>query len=147
MEEERSAGAIVFYRAEKLLFLILHYSKGHWDFPKGHVEKGETDIAAMLRELKEETGIEDAKIVPKFRETINYFFTENGRKIKKQVVFFLVESGTNNVKLSHEHTDYAWLPYAEAMKKVTFNNARDVLKKAYEFLKQSSLSAFDCKHQ
>lgn len=142
MQEEYSAGAIVFYRSKQLLFLLLHYSKGHWDFPKGHVEPGETELAAMLRELEEETGITDVKILPKFREKIDYFFTENGKKIKKHVVFFLVESKTNQVRLSHEHTDYKWLCYEDAIKKVTFKNARDVLKKAYEFLKQSSLGDF-----
>jgi len=67
---------------------------------------------------------------------------ENGKKVRKQVVFFLVESKTKEVKLSFEHTDYAWLPYEKAIETLTFGNARKVLKKAYDFLKQRSLGDF-----
>jgi 8-oxo-dGTP pyrophosphatase MutT (NUDIX family) len=143
MEEEKSAGAVTFYREKgNIEFLLLHYGKGHWGFPKGHIEANETETQAMLRELEEETGIKDVKIIPNFRECITYFFMDNGKKIKKQVVFFLVESKTKDVKLSFEHTDYAWLPYKKAIETLTFGNARKVLKKAYDFLKQCSLGDF-----
>jgi len=125
-----------------LQFLLLHYSKGHWDFPKGHIEENESAEEAMLRELKEETGIASVKVIPGFEERITYFFKQNGETIKKEVIFFLVESATKGVRLSFEHIGYEWLPYKEAVKKVTFNNAKQVLKKAYEFLKQRSLGDF-----
>ena len=143
MEEEKSAGAVTFYKeGSNIEFLLLHYGKGHWGFPKGHIEANESEEQAMLRELEEETGISDAKIIPNFREHITYFFMENGKKIRKHVVFFLVESKTKEVKLSFEHTDYAWLPYEKAIETLTFGNARKVLKKAYDFLKQRSLGDF-----
>ncbi|MEM4662424.1 MAG: bis(5'-nucleosyl)-tetraphosphatase [Candidatus Diapherotrites archaeon] len=139
MNKEKSAGAVVFYGFDPRLYLLLHYSKGHWDFPKGHVEKNESDLEAMLRELKEETGISDVVVIPGFRETISYFFSENGRKVSKTVTLFLVKSKTQNVVLSSEHVGYAWLPYEEALKKITFKNAAEVLKKANDFLKQKRL--------
>jgi len=143
MREEKSAGAATFYIGENgPEFLLLHYGKGHWGFPKGHIEANETETQAMLRELEEETGIKGAKIIPNFRERITYFFMDNGKKIKKQVVFFLVESKTKDVKLSFEHTGYVWLPYEKAVETLTFGNARKVLKKAYDFVKQRSLGDF-----
>lgn len=143
MRNETSAGCIVFVRENsRMEFLLLHYSKGHWDFPKGHIEEDESAEQAMLRELKEETGIADVKIIPGFKEHITYFFRQNGETIKKLVIFFLVESRTKEVKLSFEHIGYEWLPYEEALRKATFDNAKQVLKKAYEFLKQRSLGDF-----
>src|SRR5687767_3658997 len=78
--EERSAGVVLF-RAERAappgddgrLFLLLDYGR-YWDYPKGHVEKGEDDVTAVLRELREETGIGDAQLVADFRHEITYFF-------------------------------------------------------------------------
>jgi len=62
MEEEKSAGAVTFYKeGSNIEFLLLHYGKGHWGFPKGHIEANESEEQAMLRELEEETGINDVK--------------------------------------------------------------------------------------
>ena len=69
--QERSAGTVIVCNGE---YLLLHYESGHWDFPKGKIEEGETPEQAALRELKEETGIEDAEILPGFTEGIKYFF-------------------------------------------------------------------------
>ncbi|MEM4598137.1 MAG: NUDIX domain-containing protein [Candidatus Diapherotrites archaeon] len=134
MRHEKSAGAIVFFGSMPRVFLVLHYAKGHWDFPKGHIEKGESEQEAMLRELQEETGLSGVNILDGFSERINYFFTENREKIKKDVVFFLVESKTKNIRLSDEHVGYEWLPYEEAFKRITFRNSAEVLKKAKDFV-------------
>ena len=62
---EKSCGIVLFYSDE---FLIIQHStesnelKGHWDFPKGHVEENETELETASRELKEETGIEDFRL-------------------------------------------------------------------------------------
>jgi hypothetical protein len=45
-----------------------------------------------------------------------------------------MESGTKDIKLSFEHVNFAWLTYEGAMEKLTFKNARDVLRKAQDFL-------------
>jgi bis(5'-nucleosidyl)-tetraphosphatase len=56
--DERSAGAVVFYEEPTgLQYLLLKYGAGHWDFPKGHIEKNENEMAAVLSEVKEDTGI------------------------------------------------------------------------------------------
>ncbi len=131
MKYERSVGAVVFYDGE---FLILKYGLGHWGLVKGNVEAGESEQDTVLRELKEETGITDAKIMPGFKETIHYYYTWEGERISKTVTYFLIKSETKNVTLSYEHDDYKWLPYEEAIKQVTHANVKKVLKKAKEYL-------------
>lgn len=89
----------------------------------------------VIRELKEETGITDARFIGDFREKISYFFKSGGKTIYKEVTFFLIETQESDVELSHEHTGYEWLNYKDAMERLTFNNAKNVLKKAHNFLK------------
>ena len=66
MLHEKSCGAIVYrkYHGNLEILLIKHVNSGHWSFPKGHVEAGETEVETALREIKEETGI-DVIIAPK----------------------------------------------------------------------------------
>ena len=139
---EKSAGAVIF-RKEKgqILFLLLHYpalshraEKSYWDFPKGHIEKGEKLEETVRREVKEETGLEDIKFIKGFKETIRYFFRFQGKNILKFVTFFLVETKTKEIKISFEHNGYQWLDYKNALERLKFKNAKEVLKKANEFL-------------
>ena len=136
MAKEKSCGTIVLKRQKdgSVKYLLLHYSAGHWDFPKGHQEKNEKEEQTALRELKEETGIEDIEIVEGFKETIKYFYRKAEEVIYKEVVFFLVQSATEHVDISSEHTGYAWTSYEHAQKRLTFNTAKDLLRKANQFL-------------
>lgn len=135
MPKEKSCGAIVFKKQKDgIKYLLLHYGAGHWDFPKGRQEKKETEEQAALREIKEETGIEDVEFVKGFNEKINYFYKQGKDAIFKEVVFFLAQSATDEVKLSFEHIGYAWLSYENAYKKLTFNNAKELLRKTNQFL-------------
>jgi len=131
MIEETSAG-IVLFRKEKLkkLFLLLHYPSGHWDFVKGKMEEGESTHQTAIRETKEETGITDITFLENFEEWIEYNFQYQGELVNKKVVFFLAETKTEEVKISHEHQNYAWMDYNTSMEKTTFDNAKTVLTKA-----------------
>lgn len=132
MIREKSAGAIVYNNGK---FLLLHYAAGHWDYPKGHVEKGEDEKETARRELEEETGIKDLYFVKDFKETIKYFFRRGKELVHKQVNFYLAETKTKEVKIrTKEHQGYEWLPYKEAIQRVTYQNAKDVLRKANESL-------------
>jgi 8-oxo-dGTP pyrophosphatase MutT (NUDIX family) len=134
MLTEKSCGAVVFKKDSEINYLLLQYEAGHWDFVKGNVEKGETEQETAVRELREETGISNARFMDGFRERISYYYKRQGTTVFKEVVFFLMESGTKEVKLSFEHVNFAWLTYDGAMEKLTFKNARDVLRKAQDFL-------------
>ena len=136
MNKESSAGAVVFRKGKETVYLILKYEEGHWDFPKGNIEEGETDEETIKREVMEETGIDDIAIIKEFREKIHYFYMLNDELVSKEVVFHLAETEKDKIKLSFEHMDFKWLNFEEAMKKLTFENAKNVLKKADGFLKE-----------
>ena len=145
MPREISAGAVVFRKEDnKIYYLLLHYEAGHWGFPKGHIEKGENEEETVKREIKEETGLDDIKIIKGFREYIKYVFRdvyklENRERkqanwVFKIVIYYLGETKTKEVKISFEHIGYKWLPYKEALKRISFKNTKEVLKKANNFL-------------
>ena len=117
-------------------YLLLQYDAGHWDFVKGNVELNESEKDTVIRELQEETGIVEARFLDGFREKIEYFYRRQGTTIHKEVIFFLIETHTETVTLSFEHVGYAWLSYQDAMERLTFKNAKDVLRKAHELLKE-----------
>jgi 8-oxo-dGTP pyrophosphatase MutT (NUDIX family) len=109
---------------------------------KGNVEPNESEKDTVIRELREETGIIDAQFIEGFREKIEYFYRRQGATIHKEVVFFLIEAHTEKVELSYEHVGYDWRDYQHAMEKLTFKNAKDILQKAHEFLKQQGIIKF-----
>jgi len=138
MIEETSAGIVLFRKeGTKNLFLLLHYPSGHWDFVKGKMEKGETIHETAIRETKEETGITNVRFLDNFEEWIEYNFQYQGELVHKKVVFFLAETNTKDVEISHEHLDYTWMDYNTAMEKTTFDNARTVLTKAQMLLSKT----------
>jgi 8-oxo-dGTP pyrophosphatase MutT (NUDIX family) len=130
--DEKSCGVVLFRKEEnERLYLILKYPGGHFDMPKGHVEDHDADEhATALRELEEETGIRNIKFIDGYREEVTYRYNKKGKPSNKQVIFFLGETEEKKIKISHEHLDYMWLPYDAAFNKVTFDNAKNLLKKA-----------------
>ena len=133
MGREISAGVVLFRPRQQREYLLLDYG-AHWDFPKGHIEAGENPQTTALRELQEETGIRDARLIPGFKESMRYFYRKAGEGMLKVVIFFLAETSTGTVTLSDEHSGYLWLPYEEALNRLTFKNARNLLAKAQAFL-------------
>ncbi len=135
MPIEKSAGFVIFKEKDKERFyLLLHYPEGHWDFPKGHIEKGEDLLETAKRELKEETGIENVEVISGFQKTIRYFFKRGKETVLKFVTFFLAKALDSKVKLSFEHQGFKWLKFEEALNLLTFDNAKEVLRSAEEFL-------------
>ena len=140
MLREKSCGAVVFLKKDnQTKYLLLNYAAGHWDFVKGNVEPNEAEKQTVTRELQEETGITDAKFIDGFREPIGYFYRRQGLTVHKEVVFFIMETKTEQVQISFEHIGFIWLDYKHAMEKLTFKNARDVLQKAHDFLKKQKI--------
>jgi 8-oxo-dGTP pyrophosphatase MutT (NUDIX family) len=121
-------------------YLLLDYGR-HWDFPKGHVHPGEDDLAAARRELAEETGLTDARVIPGFQHEIVYFFRDRRKGlIRKTVVFFLAQLSARDVVLSHEHVGFDFLPFSQAVKRVTYASAREVLRAAHARLMAATSS-------
>ena len=134
MKEEVSAGIILFNDNKSRKFLLLNYPSKHWDFVKGKMENGETTHETALRETKEETGISDVEFLDGFEEEIEYYFRAENQDIHKKVIFFLGKTKTLDIILSHEHLDFIWLDYDNALNKITYENAKNLLKKSKEFL-------------
>ena len=135
MIEAISAGIIlVNENGSEKQFLLLNYPTGHWDFIKGGIEDGESLQQTAIRETREETGITDIEFIEGFKEEIEYFFRAENQNVHKKVIFFLAKTNSKNVILSHEHLDAVWLNYNYALKKLTYDNAINLLKKSNTFL-------------
>ena len=131
MAIETSAGAVVFHRGEQIEYLLLFST--FWGFPKGHVERGEDERAAALREIREEAGLEVA-LLDGFRYVEKYTYQRKGQLNHKQAVYFIAEAPSRAACLSWEHSDLVWLPFDEALAHLQFDGLRDTLRAANEFL-------------
>lgn len=119
------------------LFLLLQ-NAGRWDFPKGGVEKGESELQTAVREVEEETGLKDLKFVPGFRKVIEYFYRRDGKNIHKQVVYLLARTDVEKVEISFEHQGYGWFPFKEAHERASYGNSKITLTEAENFIRESA---------
>ena len=145
---EKSIGAIVYRKEEgKILYLLL-YKKAHnkfkeaWNFSRGLIEKGEYEKQTAIREIEEETGLNELEFKDGFKAKIHFFYRRDGLNISKDVIYFLAETKNKNIKISHEHNDFSWLTFENALSKLTFKNDKEVLRKANDFLTKTSLEAY-----
>ena len=142
MYDEISAGAVLHIIDEnfEIKYLILNYSYGHWDFPKGNIESGETETETIKREVMEETAINDLKLIEGFRQQISYKYRKKSKIVNKTVIYYLAETRTNKVVLSFEHINFAWLDFNQALEKLSFDNSKKVLRNANEFLTATKIN-------
>lgn len=136
MPSEKSCGAVIFKTNGKRKYLLLHYEGGHWDFVKGHVERNESERQTVLRETQEETGLTELTFLEGYREPINYYYKRAGETVYKEVVFYLLESKTDSIRLSREHVGFVWMSYDIARERLTYKNAKETLRKAHEYLEK-----------
>jgi 8-oxo-dGTP pyrophosphatase MutT (NUDIX family) len=142
MTKDYSFGIIpYFYRDKQAHFLLVHHNVGHWSFPKGHKEEGETDTEAALRELKEETGVAVIEVDDSHRFLEHYTWDRDGEMLDKLVTFFLGETTNDSVTiLTKEIQNYEWLPYDEALQKLSYPETKQILVEAFDYLKTRSKS-------
>ncbi len=137
MRTEFSCGALLYcIDNQQIIFLLLHYFSGHWDFPKGNKERGENYIETIRREIKEETGISDLNFIDGFVKEISYKYLRHNQLISKKVVYFLARTNSKDVVLSSEHTDFVWDHYESALKRLTYKKSKEILTEGYKFLKK-----------
>jgi bis(5'-nucleosidyl)-tetraphosphatase len=133
--EERSAGAVVFKDTESgARSYLLLLNAGHWDFPKGNMEKGETEMQTVLREVGEETGLGQILMIPGFRRVIEYYYRRDGKNVHKQVVYLLAKTEEDRIVISREHQSFGWFSFEEAKKKTSYENSKVTLTEAERFL-------------
>ena len=135
MQKEVSAGIILYNNDnDQIQFLVLKYPGGHWDFVKGKMENSEEPKQTAIRETKEETGIIDVEFIDGFNEEISYTFYVKNKEINKKVIFYLGNTKSTEIIISHEHLDFAWLNFKDAIERITYENAERVLTKANNLL-------------
>ena len=123
IKQEKSCGAIVLNSNNEIL--LVHHNSGHWDFPKGHVEVGETEEQTAIREVKEETNI-DIIVNTNYRYITSYSPKEG---VMKEVVYFFAKNIDNTTKPQlSEVNAVKWFEFEEAIKTITFDNSKMILK-------------------
>lgn len=135
---ERSCGAVVFrfINGERRFLLIKNKRSCHWGFPKGHVEKGETDEDTAKREVLEETGIH-INIFPRFKHKSEY--TIRGKIEKSVLIFLATTEDTQTVIQPEEIEDYIWLGYENALSTLNYPNDKDILSLAKSYIEKNNI--------
>ena len=130
--KEQSAGGVVIRTgADGPLFLLIRDPYHNWGLPKGHIEPGESAEAAARREVAEETGLIELELIGDVA-TIDWYFQDRRERVHKYCRFFLFASATADTRpeLREGISECIWLPFAEAVERITYDNAREVLREA-----------------
>lgn len=141
--DEISCGGVPIYMrsdGKPDYLLVLHNGPyKYWAFPKGRQNIGESYKETAIRELKEETGISNFKIIRRLISDSIYFPKRGTKTIIKKVVFYLVRFYTKDVTLSAEHLSWKWVPFEKALSMLTFHDYIRVLKESNELLMNESV--------
>ena len=139
MTFEKSCGAVVFRNdrssgeLKRYVLMIKHSSFGHYSFPKGHVEAGESEKMTAEREVMEETNVK-IHINEKFRQPVYYKPKPN---VKKEVVYFLAFTRQTEIKPREgEIEEVAWVSVEDAGKLLAHDNDRRVLSLALGYINE-----------
>ncbi len=136
MKKEKSCGAVVFTREHgDIRFVIIKNVLGYYGFPKGHMEKGETEQDTALREIKEETGL-SVTLLPDFRTTDSHPLTREGRPhIIKDIIYFLAEyHGQQPSSQDREISEIHLMDYDTAMAAFQYESSKRILSEARDHL-------------
>ena len=149
MKDEAFGIVPVFSTETDSLFLLIQHQAGHWAFPKGHANPGESALETAKREFEEETGIREYEVLeePSFVEHYSfvkegkpssvqhYSSAKEGESIEKTVTYFLAFVNSMEVQLQAEEVqNYAWSSFEDAVKQITFDGNRQLLREVKAFL-------------
>jgi len=95
---------------------------GHWIFPKGHVERGETAAEAALRETEEEAGVTGELLGPAGALEFDW-----GRR-HYRVEYFLIRAASETSRT--DGRSKVWLPFADALARLTYADTQRLLREA-----------------
>lgn len=125
-------------------FLLIQHKAGHWGFPKGHADPGETPIETALRELTEETGlsVEALRDRPGFEESYVFTKLKSGKRVLKRVTFYVGRVGPGEpVPCPKEVRGVAWGDAASTRARLTFDEGRALFDQVLAYLEEHPLGA------
>ena len=133
---EKSFGVIPFKRTKSgLKFLLIKHAQGHWGFPKGHPEGGESSSETALRELREEAGVTNCNIIGDKTWEQTYEIERSGISVKKTVEYYLGEVlSSGEAADGDEILQCLWCDFTEAERKLTYKENRDILRSVLSLL-------------
>lgn len=124
-------------RDNKTKFLILHHKKNWagWELPKGGIEENESEIEALGREVREETGLSKIEVLKRFDTLLVYW--DRSRRIQNEHSVFLVRANfvepvTFEYNTTSEHDGFQWVLPEEALKKLRFADTQRLIRLALE---------------
>jgi 8-oxo-dGTP pyrophosphatase MutT (NUDIX family) len=139
VREEKSAGGVVVRaRAGVPHVLLIRDPYQNWGLPKGHLEAGEDAPTAAVREVREETGLAALELGPELG-MIDWYFRRDDELIHKMCSFFLMRSADGDVRpeVNEGITECEWLPVEQAVARVTYENAREMIRAAVRHLPET----------
>ena len=127
--------AIPYRRKDEYRFCVFHRSDiDQWQFVAGGGEDAETPLQAAIREIKEETGVTAQSVLPLTSMACvpANVIAEKHQQLWPRDTYVLPEYAfgfacDGDIRLSQEHTGYEWLPYGEAMERLTWDSNRTAL--------------------
>ena len=136
-----SAGGVVLRKIDGEVKVLLTQHSGHkgWEFPKGHIEVGESSKDAALREVEEEAGVK-AEVIEKAGDCDYFYFEDKQRVLKKITYYFMKYVGEGEASTAFEVMDQAWLPVGEVGDKLTFKSSKDLWEKVKDKVEQLTIN-------
>ena len=129
---ELSAGGAVVHQGDVIVVVPVKRDAQHRRalvLPKGHLDAGETEQDAAIREVTEETGV-IAELVDKLGD-VEYSYERRGRRRDKRVAFYLLEYRSGNLEdHDHEIEEARWMPLDAAARELTYPGEREIVKRA-----------------
>ena len=139
---ETTAGGIVFRRNEKgeVELLLAQDAKDRWTIAKGHIEPGETPRQTAEREIQEETGLKEMKVMNHLGKTQFRYRRQNSLVLMTMHIFLVKALGdTNDLTKEEWMNGIGWFPFAKALDMVEYEGIEKLMLLASKQIRQEKL--------